>query len=278
MLNNVKYYTYTEKSINEDAYGINDSFIFVLDGATGLGKKEWMHPQSDAFWYVNEIQKALLEQWHNYPSPLSLLKQTCRKLYTEYQSACKQPISLAAMPSACLSLFYENGDDLLYYGLGDCYGIIEFTDGHIEILSDPVLETLDQNALKEMKTISEEKKIPFFEARSFIQQTLIQNRLLRNQPNGYHALDLTWSDLEMIPTHTWKKKDVHRILCASDGFYEIMHYGLLKDTKDLFDHISTDSDDLLKKLYQAQEKDSQALLCPRFKLRDDCTFVYAEVY
>lgn len=277
MLKNIKHYTYTEKFVNEDAYGINDSFIFVLDGATGLSKQEWMHPQSDAFWFVNEIKKALLEQWNDYPSPLLLLKQTCKKLYTDYQNVCNLPTSLSAMPSACLSLFYENGDDLHYYGLGDCYGIIEFTDGHIEIFSDPILEQLDQNALKQMRAISEEKKIPFFEARSSIQQILIQNRLLRNQPNGYHALDLTWSDLEIIPTLTWKKKDVHRILCASDGFYEIMHYDLLKNAEDLFNHISLDSDDLIKKLYQAQEDDSQALLCPRFKLRDDCTFVYAEV-
>lgn len=277
MFTNVQFYTHSEKETNEDAYGITDTAIFVLDGATGLSKKEYMHPQSDAFWLVKEIQTALLNHWDPCDSPITILKETQKQLSLRYHQVADQQISSAEMPSACIAMFYEHQDEIHFFGMGDCYGIIELTNGETKIFSDPVLEKLDHAALEQMKKVSNEKQIPFLEARKYIQQQLLDNRMMRNKPNGYHALDLEWSNFEEIPIHRWKKKDVKRLLCASDGFYEIMHYNIIQDPKELLDHLSTHSEELIQQLFHAQEADAQAILCPRFKLRDDCTFVYVEV-
>lgn len=277
LFTDIKYFSHSEKAYNEDAYGIGPNYMFVLDGATGLGKKEIMHPHSDAYWFVSEIKEHLISTLKDGPFQVSLLKQKRAQLYAQYQKAGGNQLSSAEMPSACIALFYEDGEDLCFFGMGDCYGIVELMDGTIEIYSDPILESLDQKAMTRMKEISQEKQIPFLEARKYIQDLLLANRKMRNQPNGYHALDLEWDHYEQIPIHRWKLNNVKRVLAASDGFYEIMHYNIIHTTKELLDLLSSDSKQTIQLLFDAQDNDPQAILCPRFKHRDDCTFMYRKI-
>lgn len=276
LFQNIQHFSHTQKPVNEDACGFGRSFLFVLDGATGLGKREFMHAGSDAHWLSGSIRDRLLRELPQGSDPITVLKEELHRLRSQYLQAARTMPSAAETPSACIALFYERGDWLYYFGMGDCYGVVELKNGQVEVISDPILEELDQQALMRMKEISRKQQIPFFEARRQIQELLMHNRMCRNQPGGYHALDLEWDRLEEIEIHQWKKSDVRRVLCASDGFYEIMNYGIVDDPKELMDQLSLHGQEVVQWLFSAQDADAQAERCPRFKHRDDCTYVYAE--
>ena len=173
LFTDIKYFSHSEKAYNEDAYGIGPNYMFVLDGATGLEKKEIMHPHSDAYWFVSEIKEHLNSTLKDGPFQISLLKQKRAQLYAQYQKAGGNQLSSAEMPSACIALFYEDGEDLCFFGMGDCYGIVELMDGTIEIYSDPILESLDQKAMTRMKEISQEKTNTFFRSSQVYTRSII---------------------------------------------------------------------------------------------------------
>ena len=55
-MNKPKYYCFSDKKYNEDAYSFSSSHIMVLDGATGLSKKNYMS-EDDAMWFVQMLKK-----------------------------------------------------------------------------------------------------------------------------------------------------------------------------------------------------------------------------
>ena len=62
----------------------------------------------------------------------------------------------------------------------------------------------------------------------------------------------------------------------SDGFYEVMEFGLYQDIPSLLDAIEANVDEVLANLCKAQDDDSLGYKVPRFKLRDDITVVYTK--
>ncbi len=277
MFTHIKHFTHTEKIDNEDAYGFGESFLFVLDGASGLGKRQVMHARSDAHWFAASVGRMLAKALEMHEDPVQALKEILQSLREQYQRSAKEKLSKAETPSACIALFYESGEELCFFGMGDSCGVVEKADGRVEVISDPVLEALDQRAIEEMQRISHSQGISLWEARKQIQGMLMEHRDKRNQPGGYHALDLEWDRLEEIVVHRWRKSEVRRMLCASDGFYEIMKYGVIGDVPELMDAIEENGERLVRELFAAQDRDAQGIVCPRFKHRDDCTFVYARV-
>ena len=164
LFQNIQHFSHTQKPVNEDACGFGRSFLFVLDGATGLGKREFMHAGSDAHWLSGSIRDRLLRELPQGSDPIIVLKEELHRLRSQYLQAARTMPSAAETPSACIALFYEWGDWLYYFGMGDCYGVVELKNGQVEVISDPILEELDQQALMRMKEISRIQQIPFFEA------------------------------------------------------------------------------------------------------------------
>ena len=57
-MNKPKYYCFSDKKYNEDVYSFSSSHIMVLDGATGLSKKNYMS-EDDAMWFVQMLKKEI---------------------------------------------------------------------------------------------------------------------------------------------------------------------------------------------------------------------------
>lgn len=276
MFNNIISKSISDRKYNEDVYGYGDNFVFVIDGATGLGENDCMGYGDDAKWFVENVASYL----NNHVSSGSIvecLQTVCEKLYAEYCAKLKCTQKVAYMPSSCISLFRIIDDKIEYYGLGDTMGYIEFLDGSYEIFYDSKLVALDNYAISEMVKIANEKGISPVEARKYIQEILVHNRSLLNTKDGYYSLELTGSGLKHAICKSWNVKDVKRVCCMSDGFYEVLDYGLYDNIQDVVNKVECDCEGIFSQLYQAQEKDALGYMVPRFKLRDDTTVVYAKV-
>ena len=275
------FYNIVSKSIsdrihNEDVYGFGENFVFVIDGATGLGENDCMGYGDDAKWFVENVAKYLCDHVSS-GTIIEHLEMICSQLYDTYSKQLKFNHKAAYMPSSCISLFRIVDETVEYYGLGDTMGYIEFTDGSYEVMYDQKLVDLDASAIKQMEDIASEKGISPIEARKYIQDILIYNRSLLNTENGYYSLELTGGGLHHAICKSWNLKDVKRVCCMSDGFYEILDYGLYPNVKELVNGVEKDYEFVFDQLYQAQEKDALGYEVPRFKIRDDTTVVYAHV-
>ena len=266
----------SDREFNEDVYSINPNLIFVIDGATGLGENNIMGKGDDAWWFVENVKSYLETHLNENETIENCLKKITNILYNQYKSN-NVDLNKAFMPSSCISLFRIIDNQLEYYGLGDCVGVVELKNGSIEIFYDEKLVCLDQVALNAMVEISEKKGISPFQARREIQDILIKNRSLLNSEEGYYSLELMGQGIDKAMKKTWKIDDVKRIMCMSDGFYEIMDFQLFTNVFELMNAVALDFESVFKLLYDAQKEDRDGYKVPRFKLRDDTTMVYAEI-
>ena len=269
-MNKPKYYCFSDKKYNEDAYSFSSSHIMVLDGATGLSKKNYMS-EDDAMWFVQMLKKEI--EMH-IKDPFSLSKIIDNAI-TEIQNLYSDIDSMDSidLPNACISLFRFKEDKLEYFGLGDSLGIVQKKDGSIESFEDKKIDELDQSVIQHMSSLSKEKQIPFLQTREEIEikEHLIRNRKLSNQ--FYYILDPSKKGISHALIKEWNLKDIDRICCMSDGFSQILMYPGYSDIKQILDAIET-NEPIEKQLYQYQEMDADCILYPRLKKRDDTTYIY----
>ena len=151
-------HTYSDKIMNEDVFSIGKHHLFVIDGATGLGKNDLMGHGDDARWFAQEMKRHLEASLHLDEDLESIVLRSIKKICDEYDLNPDQ-INKIDMPSACIALFRERNDFLEFYGLGDTCGVIELMDHSVEMVTDSVLEALDDKVIRTMQKISKEKTV-----------------------------------------------------------------------------------------------------------------------
>lgn len=276
MFNNIKAHTYSDKKWNEDVFAVGNSYLLVIDGATGLGKNNVMGVGDDAMWFAHLMKEEISNRINENISLSDIVTKAIEKVQSAYAMDIDE-VEKIDMPSGCIALFRERDDNIEFFGLGDTCGVIEFNDGSIEVISDKNLEQLDQTVIEKMQLLSKEQAIPFLDTRKLVNDDLIQNRKKRNTKDGYYALDLTLDSIPHAINRIWKKSEIKRIACMSDGFYQIMGYSIYSSLADLLDSIQKEEINVFDRLKEEQENDRDCIIVPRFKLRDDMTMAYAEV-
>ena len=71
MLEHIIRYMYSERAFNEDVCAADASFMFVIDGATGLGENDVMGTGDDARWFAETMKANIERRIHNADMPLS---------------------------------------------------------------------------------------------------------------------------------------------------------------------------------------------------------------
>lgn len=272
----INHKTYSDREYNEDTYGFSSSFMFVIDGASGLKDNDIMDCGDDAAWFVENVKKYLMQHLHEDKDVASILKESVDILYAQYKERVKE-VDMVSMPSACISLFRIKDDFVEFYGLGDCVGVIEMKDGSVECLIDQNIEDLDQIAIDKMVEIAKKKNISPIKARPYIQDILMKHRTLRNTEAGYYGLDLSGDGLFYAMRKKYPLDKIKRIACLSDGLYEVVLFKQYENYPALLDAMEKDLDKVFTLLFDAQEEDKDACIVPRFKKRDDTTGIIARV-
>ena len=270
-----------ELNPNEDQVGYGRNYCFAIDGASSLSGINIIE-QSDARWFAQRIAKALSaafekEQDVDVPGVLTRTIEEARAIYNAKLETlhAHEP---GDSPSCGIALFWQVGNTLHFYGLGDCVGVLALPDGQRFYSLDANLPELDNGVLKEIIRIYRETGVSMREARRQCKDILMRNRKMRNHPEGYYVLDLSGVGIDKARRATFPVEGDMQVCCISDGFAQLAElFGFYQGYAGLLDAMEHESlQQMYDKLYAAQDKDADCIDYPRFKIRDDTCAVYGK--
>lgn len=280
----IKTATNAAKPVNEDGY-INKSTAFaVIDGATSLIDAKVKDYPNNAVWITKETERYLNSNIEGYQVQLddfpttnkymeSLIMSLNEHLKKEYIKVCDDT-SKEAEPSCGIALgkIYNNKIQLAI--VGDLTIIVKMKNKDSFIFQDYRLKTLDDYAIDEIVKIAKEKGIKNLEARPLINDILIKNRNLKNTENGYSVMSTDDVLLKDIVNVSFDINEVDTIYAFTDGIAELYDTLFEYSSSDFLDLLEENEDNpqvIIDKLRDAQNKDENCELYPRFKKCDDAT-------
>lgn len=208
---------------NEDIVFASNTYGWVIDGATGLAKKNITGCSSDAAWFVKAWDEYLKKNIDNMSLTLKqIIEDGMRVIEREFYKLDKtNSIDKLSIPSASIALIRINNNKIEYFLLGDCTLIAENVDGkHIKI-KDKSVEKLDGIAIEELKKYMKEEGLEFNEARNRVNDLLIKHRLLKNTPEGYWVLEFNREAIDNAIIGELEFEQYKKFLLMSDGFAAI---------------------------------------------------------
>ena len=265
----------------EDAVGWGETYIFAIDGASGLTGRSVMGAESDAAWFARGVRDGLcgaLDAEHQRPTG-DILEELLQGLRSEFHSRAGTEVPPDA-PSAGIALFREIGDRVEFFGLGDCVGLARLTDGSVACSQDRELSALDGAVIRRMEELHRTTGRPLLDTRELVSEQLLRNRMLRNQPGGYWILDLTGAPCVLnARVCSWPRSCVTGVSVCSDGFFQLVSpFGLLSDGEALQEAMERRTlASLAEELKAAQERDRDGNQYPRLEFRDDLCALTASV-
>jgi hypothetical protein len=273
--------------VNEDAYGTwprSASAVagWVLDGVTGINERPLLPGPSDAAWFVAEVQTIL-------PSLLGtafahdiqeLLRELVAELGRRQRRSWRDGMDErhGEVPAASFTLARWVGSDIEIARLGDCPVLIEYHDGSIAVLDDPVLTEMEA----ELKA-----RILALRARGMTDATTIYREMLPllrkfrercNRPDGYGVLSTDPACLDLLQIDRLPGQDVRHLLLLSDGYYRLVDvYGTNSDQSLLHETIKHGPTEMLSRLRNIEASDPTGIHHPRLKMADDATALLLQI-
>jgi hypothetical protein len=266
--------------INEDAYGLWPAraprAAWVLDGVTGINDRALLPGPSDAAWFVAQVQEvlpALLSAGPDMPI-VDLLSALVREL-EQRQSASwldSRGADGRETPAASFVLARLLGDEIEIARLGDCLVLLEWKDGAVEVLDDPVLQRIEAETKRAVLDLRAAGVAEPQEIRRRMMPTLRAQRSGRNQIDGYGVLAPEPGCLAMIIVDRFPVHVLRRVLLASDGYYRLVdHYHAVSDTGLVRETDRQGTEALLRQLRAIEAGDPLCARYPRLKISDDAT-------
>lgn len=270
-------------AVCEDAVGWGRDYLFALDGASGLTGARLMEEGSDAAWFAAGVRDGLCRRLDggDRRSTAEILAEVLAELRQAYEARAAElgiPVPPDS-PSAGLALFRELGEQVEFFGLGDCVGAAEKTDGGLFSSCDTALPALDRQVVMRMAAIRRETGISVLNARKQCGGLLLEHRMLRNRPGGYWILDPSGAGLSHARIRRWRRDELRTVSVFSDGFAQLAEPFRLYDGYEALHMAATNIplQALVEQLFSAQEADPEANRFPRLKFRDDTCALWARV-
>lgn len=261
---------------NEDLVKFTSSYVVVLDGSTGLRSSLVKGYASDAIWLVNTALNYIERNIESYPDLKKLIVNLVEYLREEYASMGLRNIHKVQMPSSSMTMLVDKGEYVEIINIGDCTTIVETMSGKINVIHDKTVSKLDNAVIEKMKNISVQMNIPLIEAREFVFNELLKNRMKKNEVDGYSILDLQEVNVENLKVVKHKKSKLKRICMFTDGIAD--HYETLGLSSDIYDFYNNfvkknSLEEILSQIRKCQEDDKFCNLYPRLKKSDDASIV-----
>lgn len=266
--------------VNEDAYGLwpreAPRAVWVLDGVTGINDRLLLPGESDAAWFVEQVQEALPALLSAAPDrPAKDLVVALVHELEKRQSAAwldERGADGRETPAASFALVRLLGDHIEIIRLGDCLVLLESRDGTVRVMDHPVLEQMEADT---RQTILDLRAAGMTDPKAILQHMMPKlraGRSQRNRSDGYGVLASEQSCVALMHVDRIPANIVRRILLVSDGYYRLVdHYGVMNDQELLRETDRRGAVALLRQLRGIEAADPLGSEYPRLKLRDDAT-------
>lgn len=251
---------------NEDAWGRADAFVWVIDGATGLGDERLLNAPSDAAWLAAALGAALEAAAADAADPVALLTAAAAAVEARFVAERRRsPREHYEMPTAAVLVAHVTPSAIAIAELGDCAIYLAASD---EVLRHGGTETgraAERGGASRLMG----------GGGRWTAETLAYLRSVRNMansPGGYaiFAPDATCATLAR--THR-QASPIGTALLVSDGYdAAVQGYGLFSESG-LLAAASERLAGPLEALREVERADPDCTRSPRFKPSDDATAV-----
>ena len=268
---------------NEDAFGSNELSAFVVDGATGLGNKQYLAGEaSDAAWLANHAVEFMKQNLTKNADVRRAISDFIEDAKDTFESAGEgEFVERYAWPSASFVLASVDGDNLILSGLGDCTIFADIA-GQIEVFS-PLASYASfesdwaSNHIQQSGGFGSKKDLL---SNPETLASLRAARSLQNTPqSGVWTLGLVPEAANHLETKMLRLANPTYCLLCSDGFSALVDAYDRYNPKSLLETARAKG---LKALNQElrhieRQTDPDGHQFPRFKQSDDATAVLMKV-
>lgn len=266
---------------NEDAYGTwpdarAPQAAWVLDGVTGINDRALLPGPTDAAWFVTQAQEvlpALLAAVGDQPAP-DLIAQLSDALATRQEAAWLSTDGAAGheTPAASFVLCRQLGAAIEIARLGDCLVLLEWMDGHVQLLDDPALAAIEADLKARILHLRAQGIADPAATLRAMMPVLRDIRRRRNVAGGYGVLTADRCCLDLLQVDRFPGSDLRSILLVSDGYYRLVDvYGAMPEAELLRRTLKSGAEKMLAELRAIETADPLGALHPRLKMADDAT-------
>ncbi|CCL27434.1 TPA: hypothetical protein KO185_002184 [Clostridioides difficile] len=266
-------------AFNEDIVGLSPYGAWVLDGATGLNNKNLVSTESDAKWYVSWWNSYLHENMEREDSLKVIIKEGIEEITKEYYKLTDdKEVEAIDIPSCSCSILKFYKDKIEYLLLGDCTLLVNNNES-VKILKDETLCELDKKVFDFMKEAKDATNLTLKERKAEVMPIIIENRLKKNTVGGYWTLEFSKEAVDNCVSGFIDIEYKMKIMMASDGFscgydrYKIFDKNEMMKIAEI-----KGIDYIYRKVRELEKDDEMAIEFPRFKIYDDSSCVYLEIY
>lgn len=267
---------------NEDRLGYNDAAAFVIDGATGLGDRQYMAGAgSDAAWIAGHFADGFTRQVatsSHLPDIARELSQAARdRFLSEHPETPRY-----AWPLSAFAMLQAAEDGFHFHGLADCGVFLLHDDGRADFhIAIPGIYEGEQ--VQARRHIERNGGITPGGGAHANAETMTQLRAARerqNVPGGsLWSLGLVPEASEHIVSHKLELRAPARAVICSDGLSDLV---VLYDAYDAGGLVAAATSRGLEPLVEElrrfeREIDPEGLRYPRFKQSDDTTALLVEL-
>ncbi len=203
-----------------DVCSVQESCAWVIDGSDALFPTHITEAAHDGEWFVKELN-AYFKQ--NLTSPhwriSDIVYQGLRHIHHKLLSypGADQLCDLE-LPNACCAAVRIMHSRLYYFILGNCELIITHPNGQMTSYIDLRLQQLDAKLLELSREMHDQKRMPLFTARNFMDHLLVENRLRRNIEGGYYVLSEDATVVKHALVGSLPLQDIKSISLICNGF------------------------------------------------------------
>lgn len=264
---------------NEDIVRVCKYGAWILDGSTGLNKKNLISKESDAKWYVSWWDKYLYENINKDKSLKTIVCEGIENIKQEYLSTLAGiRLEKLDMPSASVAIVKFYKDKVEYFLLGDCTIVINDTNENI-ILKDDGVCKFDNMIFEKMKKLNNNNKsLSVKDKKDILLPYIIENRLKKNSEEGYWILEFDELAVEKSMHDYRSINDELKLIISSDGFSCAYDRYNIFSVENIIQIVEENGIEYVNdKVRKLEHEDKNGLIFPRFKESDDSSCAYLHI-
>ena len=264
---------------NEDIVRVCKYGAWILDGSTGLNKKNLISKESDAKWYVSWWDKYLYENINKDKSLKTIVCEGIENIKQEYLSTLAGiRLEKLDMPSASVAIVKFYKDKVEYFLLGDCTIVINDTNENI-ILKDDGVCKFDNMIFEKMKKLNNNNKsLSVKDKKDILLPYIIENRLKKNSEEGYWILEFDELAVEKSMHDYISINDELKLIISSDGFSCAYDRYNIFSVENIIQIVEENGIEYVNdKVRKLEHEDKNGLIFPRFKESDDSSCAYLQI-
>ena len=263
---------------NEDIVRVCKYGAWILDGSTGLNKKNLISKESDAKWYVSWWDKYLYENINKDKSLKTIVCEGIENIKQEYLSTLAGiRLEKLDMPSASVAIVKFYKDKVEYFLLGDCTIVINDTNENI-ILKDDGVCKFDNMIFQKMKKLNNNESLSVKDKKDILLPYIIENRLKKNSEEGYWILEFDELAVEKSMHDYISINDELKLIISSDGFSCAYDRYNIFSVENIIQIVEENGIEYVNdKVRKLEHEDKNGLIFPRFKESDDSSCAYLHI-